>query len=82
MSLAILRTARSASGVGADEVGVELAAIGQLDLDVAGAVDDVVVGDDIAARMDDEPAAEGVGGDGHDIASVVVPEEGVVAEGG
>jgi hypothetical protein len=39
LSLVILRCARSASASLADQVGVELAAVGQLDGDVAGAVD-------------------------------------------
>ena len=39
-------------------LAVERAAVGQLDLDVVGAVDDVVVGEDVAVRLDDDARAE------------------------
>ena len=44
-------------GVVADEVGGELAAVGERDLDAVGVVDDVAVGEDVAARREDEPRA-------------------------
>ncbi len=53
-------------GVDADDVGgtavlgVAVGIGGELDVDLVGLVDDVVVGDDVAARIDDEAGAEGL----------------------
>ena len=44
--------------VGADDLGVELALVGEADLHRLGVVDDVVVGDDEAVVVDDEARAE------------------------
>ncbi len=40
--------------VGADDLGLELATVGELDADLVGAVDDVGVGDEVAVGRDDE----------------------------
>ncbi len=40
------------------DVGVEFALVGQRDLHFAGALDDVIVGDDEAGRIDDDAGAE------------------------
>ena len=46
-------------GVGADQFGLELGAVGEIDLDLVGVGDDVVVGDDDALLgIDDEARAE------------------------
>ena len=43
--------------VGADQLGLVLVVLVEADLDLAGAVDDVVVGHDVAVRRDDEAGA-------------------------
>ena len=40
------------------DLGLELALVGERDLDLVGALDDVVVGDDQAGRIDDHARAE------------------------
>ena len=40
------------------ELGVELALVGERDLDLVGVLDDVVVGDDEAGGVDDDAGAE------------------------
>ena len=46
-------------GVGADQFGLQLRAVGEIDLDLVGVGDDVVVGDDDALLgIDDEAGAE------------------------
>ena len=44
--------------VGADQLRGQRAVVGQLDLDVVGAVDDVVVGQDVAVGRHDDAGAE------------------------
>ena len=44
--------------VGADDLRLEGAAVGQFDADLLGAVDHVVVGEDVAVRPDDDAGAE------------------------
>ena len=44
--------------VGADDLGVELAVVGEADLHGLGVVDHVVVGDDVAVALDHEARAE------------------------
>jgi len=46
--------------VDTDDFAVENAAVMQRDLDVGGAIDDVVVGDDVSVRRDDDAAADAV----------------------
>ena len=41
-----------------DEVGIELALVGERDLDLVGVLDDVIVGDDEAGGVDDDAGAE------------------------
>ena len=45
-------------GIGADDIGRRLAAIGQADLDLVGALDHVVVGQDVAVGADDHARAQ------------------------
>ena len=54
----IFSTARSLGCVGADDLRLEAAAVGQLDGDLLGALDDVVVGEDVAVGADDDARAE------------------------
>ena len=56
----ILMTARSVFGIVGDEAGDGGAAVGERHLDVADAFDDVVVGEDVAARVDDDAGAHAV----------------------
>ena len=46
--------------VGADDLGVHHAAVVEGDLDLYRAFDDVVVGDDVAVRRDDDAGADAV----------------------
>ena len=48
-------------GIGADQIRRQLAAVGQLDGDLPGAVDHVIVGDDVSVRVNDESAAQRIG---------------------
>ena len=47
-------------GIGAHDLGLQLALVGERDADVRGAVDDVVVRQDVAVRADDDAGAEAV----------------------
>ena len=49
--------AMSVSGSRTDDLGAEPAAVGQLHQDPLGPLDDVVVGEDVAVRLDDHAAA-------------------------
>jgi hypothetical protein len=62
--------------VAADQVRVELPPVGQLHLDLAGTVDNVVIGDEVAVLVDEEAAAQRVGRHAHDVAQLrPVPEQ-------
>ena len=54
----IFRTARSLGSIRPDDLGLEAAAVGQLDVHLLGAVDDVVVGQDVAVGPDDDAGAQ------------------------
>ena len=53
----IFSTATSVAGVAADQLGVVALAVEQRDVDFAGAVDHVEVGQDVALPVDDDAAA-------------------------
>ncbi len=56
----IFSTAMSAFAIGSDDLGLELALVGQRDLNLGGAVHDVVIGEDVAVRGHDDAGAEAV----------------------
>ena len=57
LSALIFSSAMSVAGIGADQLGVESAAVGQLDGDLLAVFDHVIVGDDEAGLVDDEAGA-------------------------
>ena len=59
-SASILSTARSVSGIGAHDLGLELPAVEQAHRHLVGVVHHVVVGQDVAVRGDDEARARGL----------------------